>query len=131
MTGKELSRVFGELVRYLGGSQSKVYVRTYEQSGGDPASGEPPDLNYTDTEIVPTPIVLDAPEAKVVSQSEVVAEARELTGYKRVITVAATQVGVSDFLVIGGEEYAVVRVMSPVLFGATQLKLILARKVLA
>jgi len=131
MIGNELSRVFRELVSYLGGSASKVYVRTYQQSGGDPMSGEPPTPVYSDTEIVPMPIVLDEPGAKALAQSEVVAGARCTVGYKRVVTVADTQVGVGDFLVVEGEEYAVIRVMTPVLFGAIQLKLILARKVLA
>jgi len=131
MTGSELSRVFRELVSYLGGSASKIYVRTYEQSGGDPVKGEPPEAVYSDTEIVPMPIVLDEPRQSGVAEGEVVAGARELVGYKRVVTVADTQVGVGDFLVIEGEEYAVTRVMAPVLFGAVQLKLVLGRKVLA
>jgi len=131
MTSKELSRVFRELVSYLGGSQSAVYVRTYQQGGGDPLSGEPPPPIYSDTEIVPTPIVLDEPRQSGIAEKEVVAGAQDLAGYKRVVSVADTQVGVGDFLVIEGEEYAVVRVMAPVLFGAVQLKLILARKVLA
>ncbi|OPX22539.1 MAG: hypothetical protein B1H03_04155 [Planctomycetales bacterium 4484_113] len=131
MTGKELSRVFRELVSYLGGSVSTVYVRTYDRTGGDPMSGEPPEPLYSDTEIVPAPIVLDEPRRSAVAEGEVVAGAREVVGYKRVVAVAETQVGVGDFLVIEGEEYAVVRVMAPVLFGAVQLKLILGRKVLA
>lgn len=119
------------MLRYLGGSQTPVFLRTYELSGGLPETGEPPSGPYEDTELTPKPIVLDINGSQGDGLREVVAGYRGHLGLKKLILHGSNPVEVGSHLYFEGCEWEVVRMKSPVVFGATPLKLVLARRLIA
>lgn len=131
MGKQELSRVFGELLRYLGGSRTPVFLRTRELSGGLPEAGEPPVGPYVDTELVPTPLVLDADGSRGEGLREVIANHREQIGLRKLVLHGSNPVEIGSHLYFEGAEWEVVRMQSPVVFGLEPLKLVLARRLIA
>ena len=126
----ELSRVFSELLRHLGGSRTPVFLRTYELSGGLPEAGEPPGGPYEDTELVPTPLVLSAGDDRGESFREVLAGRREQIGLRKLVLHGSHPVEIGSHLYFESAEWEVVRMQSPVVFGLEPLKLVLARRLI-
>ncbi|MCD6283556.1 hypothetical protein J7J84_08190 [bacterium] len=130
MGKQELSRVFSELLRHLGGSRSPVFLRTRQLSGGLPAAGEPPSGPYEDTELVPMPLVLDAGNNRGEGLREVIANHRERVGLKKLVLHGSNPVEIGSRLFFEGAEWEVVRMQSPLVFGLEPLKLVLARRLI-
>jgi len=130
MGTQELSRIFGELLRHLGGGRTPVFLRTRELSGGLPEAGEPPVGPYVDTELAPTPLVLDADSSRGKSFREVIANHREQIGLKKLILHGSNPVEIGSHLYFEDAEWEVVRMQSPVVYGLEPLKLVLARRLI-
>ncbi len=131
MAKQELSRVFSELLRHLGGSRTPVFLRTRDLSGGLPEAGEPPSGPYEDTELVPTPLVLSADSGSGEGLREVLAGYRDQVGLKKLVIHGSNPVEIGSHLYFEGAEWEVVRMQSPVVFGLEPLKLVLARRLIA
>ena len=131
MSKQELSRVFSELLRHLGGSRTPVFLRTRELTGGLPEAGEPPSGPYEDTELVPTPLVLNADNSRGESLREVLAGHREQIGLRKLVLHGSNPVEIGSHLYFEGAEWEVVRMQSPVVIGLEPLKLVLARRLIA
>jgi len=129
MSGQQLSDVFGELLGYLGGTRTPVFIRVYQFSGGEPAAGVPPARVYADHLISPPPVVIDSCESGE-RLAEVVAGNRQQSGLRKLILHGEAPVVAGTRLYFDEAEWEVIRIAAPVIYNTVPLKLALARRLL-
>lgn len=124
-----LSRVFEELLRHLGGCAEDVSLRVYvETAPAEPEAGMPPLRTFTDTPIIPRPIVLDEDGAQAVGLKPSFAGRRSIDGSRKLVVPGACEAQLGSILFFAGAEWEVTGLRAPVLYGETPLKLLLARR---
>lgn len=124
-----LHRVFDELLRHLCGCAEDVSLRVYvETAPGLPEAGMPPQRTFSDTPIVPRPIVLDEDGADAVSLKPSFAGRRSVDGSRKLVVSGNCEVRLGSILFFAGAEWEVTGLRAPVLYGETPLKLLLARR---
>ena len=124
-----LNRVFEELLRHLGGSAEDVSLRVYvETAPAEPEAGMPPLRTFTDTLIIPRPIVLDTDGAQAEGLKPSFAGRRSVNGSRKLVVPGNCDVQLGSILAFANAEWEVTGLRAPVLYGETPLKLLLARR---
>ncbi len=130
MSGTYLQRILTELVGKAGGHTTDVYLRTYSENGGSLEAGFPPNPNYTDELVTPTPLVITPGTENAETLKGIGVSARASTGHTVFVLTADVPAEVGKFLVVDGKEYEIIRVREPIIFRAVLLKVALARRVI-